>query len=35
MATPFSEIINSETPALVGFCADWCAPCRKMKPYLD
>jgi thioredoxin 1 len=35
MATTFSEIINSETPTLVDFYAEWCAPCKKMKPYLD
>ena len=31
----FEEMLNSDKMVLIDFYADWCAPCLKMKPYLD
>lgn len=31
----FNEIINGNTPVLVDFYADWCAPCRMMAPIMQ
>jgi thioredoxin len=31
----FNALLVSDKTVLIDFYADWCGPCKKMKPYLD
>ena len=33
-STEFEKLINSDKKVIINFSAKWCAPCKKMAPYL-
>lgn len=35
MTGTFEELIDSETPILIDFFAEWCGPCKTLSPTLQ